>query len=52
MRAGRYSHLPMVMTRDEVEALPVNLTGDKRLMASLMNSAGKLRLMECLGVRV
>ena len=39
------------MTRDEVKAVLANLTGDKRLMASLMYGAG-LRLMECLRLRV
>jgi integron integrase len=43
--------LPVVMTRDEVKAVLANLTGDKRLMASLMYGAG-LRLMECLRLRV
>jgi integrase len=39
------------MTRDEVKAVLGCLTGDKRLMASLMYGAG-LRLMECLRLRV
>jgi site-specific recombinase XerD len=45
------TRLPVVMTRDEVKAVMANLTGDKRLMASLMYGAG-LRLMECLRLRV
>ncbi|MFH1491537.1 MAG: tyrosine-type recombinase/integrase [Pseudomonadota bacterium] len=39
------------MTRDEVKAVLANLTGDKRLMATIMYSAG-LRLMVCLRLRV
>ncbi len=39
------------MTREEVKAVLVNLTGDKWLMASIMYGAG-LRLMECLRLRV
>lgn len=51
IRARKPKHLPVVMTRDEVEALLKDLTGDKWLMASLMYGAG-LRLMECLRLRV
>ena len=39
------------MTREEVKAVPADLSGDKQLMASLMYGAG-LRLMECLRLRV
>ena len=39
------------MTREEVETVLVNLSGDKWLMASMMYGAG-LRLMECLRLRV
>ena len=39
------------MTREEVKAVLDNLTGDKRLVATLMYGAG-LRLMECLRLRV
>ena len=42
---------PVVMTREELQAMLTNLTGDKWLMASLMYCAG-LRLMECLRLRV
>lgn len=42
--------VPVVMTREEVKAVLNQLTGDKRLMASLMYGAG-LRLMECLRLR-
>ena len=49
--ARRPTRLPVVMTREEVKAVPANLTGDRRLAASLMYGAG-LRLMECLRLRV
>ena len=51
IRARKPTRLPVVMTRMEVKAVLVNLTGDKWLMASLMYGAG-LRLMECLRLRV
>lgn len=51
VRAQRPARLPVVMTRDEVTAVLGNLSGDKKLMASLMYGAG-LRLMECLSLRV
>lgn len=50
IRARKPTRLPVVMTRDEVKAVLENLSGDKRLMASLMYGAG-LRLMECLRLR-
>ena len=49
--ARKPKRLPVVMTRDEVKAVLSNLTGDKGLMASLMDGAG-LRLMECLQLRI
>ena len=51
IRARKPTRLPVVMTREEVKAVLANMTGDKRLMASLMYGAG-LRLMECLRLRV
>ena len=51
IRARRPERLPVVMTREEVKAVLVNLTGDKWLMASIMYGAG-LCLMECLRLRV
>ena len=51
IRARKPTHLPVVMTRDEVKAVLSNLSDDKWLMASLMYGAG-LRLMECLRLRV
>jgi integron integrase len=51
IRARKPTHLPVVMTREEVKAVLAKLSGNKWLMASLMYSAG-LRLMECLRLRV
>jgi integron integrase len=51
IRARKPSHLPVVLTRDEVKALLAQLSGVKWLMASLMYGAG-LRLMECLRLRL
>ena len=51
IRARKPKRLPVVMTRDEVNAVLGYLSGDKWLMASLMYGAG-LRLMECLRPRV
>lgn len=51
IRARKPTRLPVVMTRAEVKAVLANMTGEKRLMASLMYGAG-LRLMECLRLRV
>lgn len=51
VRARKSRHIPVVMTREEVKAVLGQLTGDKKLMASLMYGTG-LRLMECLRLRV
>jgi len=51
IRARKPKRLPVVMTREEVKAVPGNLSGDKWLMVSLMYGSG-LRLMECLRLRV
>jgi len=51
IRAKRPRRLPVVMTRDEVQAVLGNLSRDKWLMAALLYGAG-LRLMECLRLRV
>ena len=51
IRARKPKRLPTVMPREEVKAVLRQLSGDKRLMASLMYGAG-LRLMECLRLRV
>lgn len=47
IRGRKPKRLPVVMTGDEVKWVPPNLSGDKRLMASLMYSTG-LRLRKCL----
>jgi integron integrase len=51
IRAKRPRRLPVVLTRDEVQAVLANLAGDRWLMASLLYGAG-LRLMEGLHLRV
>jgi integron integrase len=51
IRAKRPLRVPVVMTRIEVKAVLDQLTGDKRLMATLMYGAG-LWLMECLRLRI
>ncbi|MEO7909602.1 MAG: integron integrase [Roseiflexaceae bacterium] len=43
--------LPTVLTRDEVRAVLLHMSGDHRLMAQLLYGSG-LRLMECLRLRV
>jgi len=50
-RAKAPKRLPVVLTRDEVQALLSRLAGTHWLMASLLYGAG-LRLMECLRLRV
>jgi hypothetical protein len=40
IRARKPRRLPVVMTREEVKAVLANMTGEKRLMASLMYGAG------------
>jgi len=50
-RAKRPSRLPVVFTREEVQAILRNLEGTKHLMASLLYGAG-LRITECLRLRV
>ncbi|MEL0082138.1 MAG: integron integrase [Gammaproteobacteria bacterium] len=50
-RAKRPRRLPVVLTRDEVEALLRELHGVYALMAGLMYGTG-MRLMECMRLRV
>lgn len=50
-RAKRGRKLPVVMSRDEVFALLDHLTGQMRLLVSLLYGCG-LRLSECLRLRV
>jgi integron integrase len=51
IRARKPQRLPVVLTKEEVKKVLVNLDGDKWLIASLMYGTG-LRLMECLRLRV
>jgi integron integrase len=50
-RARQPTHLPVVFTRQEVQAILSQLHGIHHLMASLLYGAG-LRLMECVRLRV
>jgi len=51
VRAKRPKHLPVVLTRDEVRAVILELHGTPRLMATLLYGSG-LRLLECCRLRV
>jgi integron integrase len=51
VRAKRPSHLPVVLTRHEAQAILAQLDGMKRLMVSLLYGSG-LRLSECVSLRV
>ncbi len=51
VRAKRPIRLPVVLTRDEVQAVLSQLRGTPRLMATLLYGAG-LRLLECARLRV
>ena len=50
-RAKRPALVPVVLTREEVKALMVHLSGVHWMMAQLMYGAG-MRLMECVRLRV
>lgn len=50
-RAKRGERLPVVLTREEVQAMLARLCGRDRLMAGLMYGAG-LRVAECLRLRI
>jgi len=50
-RAKRPAHVPVVFSRQEVEALLAHLTGTSRLISSLLYGSG-LRLMEALRLRI
>jgi integron integrase len=50
-RAKKPRRLPVVFTKEEVQSVLAQLTGDKWLMASLLYGSG-LRLMECIRLRV
>jgi len=49
--AKKPTKLPVVLTRDEVKTLFLQLNGVAKLMAGLMYGSG-LRLRECLGLRI
>ena len=51
VRAKRPERLAVVLTREEVAAVPRPLTGAPRLMASLLYGSG-LRLLECCRLRI
>ena len=51
IRAKRPTRLPTVMTRAEVRALLHRLSGEERIVATLLYGAG-MRLLECLRLRV
>lgn len=51
IRARRSTHVPTVLTREEVRLVLSELDGDVRIMAELMYGGG-LRLSECLRLRV
>jgi len=51
VRAKRSRHLPVVLTRPEVDALLANLRGVEKLVASLLYGSG-LRLLEALRLRI
>lgn len=51
VHARRPARLPVVLTRDEVEAILGNIEGVPRLMATLLYGSG-LRLLECCRLRV
>jgi integron integrase len=51
IRARRPARLPLVLTRDEAEAILGHLDGVTWIMASLLYGAG-LRVMECVRLRV
>jgi integron integrase len=51
IRARRPKHLPVVMTREEVQSVLDRMEGETWLLACLMYGAG-LRLAECLRLRV
>ena len=50
-QANKSSHLPVVFTKQEAQAVLHHLDGTKLLMASLLYGCG-LRLMECIRLRV
>lgn len=51
VRARKSHHIPVVMTREETRAVLAEMSGETKLMASLLYGSG-LRLNECLKLRV
>jgi integron integrase len=51
VRARKSHHVPIVMTRAEVRAVLAEMSGETKLMASLLYGSG-LRLSECINLRV
>lgn len=51
IRARKPRRLPVVLTREEVQAVLKEMDGVKRLMATLLYGTG-MRLMECVSLRV
>jgi integron integrase len=51
VRAGKAKHVPVVLTRAEVNAVLAHLSGHQWLIANLLYGSG-LRLAECLRLRV
>ncbi|MBI3242352.1 MAG: integron integrase [Chloroflexi bacterium] len=51
VRAKKPERLPVVLAKDEVQAILRQMSGDHQLMAKLLYGSG-LRLMECLRLRV
>jgi integron integrase len=51
VRAKKPHHLPVVLTKTEVQAILRQLSGEHKLMAQLLYGSG-LRIMECVRLRV
>lgn len=51
IRAKRPLHVPVVLTREEIRSVLAQMTGDMKLMATLLYGTG-LRLQECLNLRI
>jgi len=51
VRAKQPQHLPVVLTKDEVQSILRQMSGDHQLTAKLLYGSG-LRLMECVRLRV
>lgn len=51
VRAKRPLHVPVVLTREEIKSVLALMTGDMKLMATLLYGTG-LRLNECITLRI